>query len=92
MKVLWTAPAANQLSEIFEYISADNPAAAARMVRRIRNSVHQTAKMPNAGRMGRVVGTREIVVANYLVAYRVHEGAIQVLAVLHGAQQWPESF
>ena len=94
MKVRWTVPAASQLREIFDYISADNPTAATRMVRRIRNSVHQTAKMPNAGRIGRVSGTREAVVpgTTYLVAYKILEDAIHVLAILHGAQEWPESF
>jgi toxin ParE1/3/4 len=94
VKVRWTLPAANQLREIFDYIPAGNPPAAARMVRRIRNSIQQTARMPNAGRIGRVAGTREVVVPGtpYLVAYRVLEDMIQVLAILHGAQEWPESF
>lgn len=94
MKVRWTIPAANQLRAIFDYIAAGNPAAAKRMVPRIRTSIHQTAKMPNAGRVGRVDGTREIVVpgTNYLVAYRVMEESVQVLAILHGAQDWPPSF
>ncbi len=94
MKVRWTLPAANQLREIFEYIAAGNLGAAGRMVRRIHNSIEQTAKMPNAGRIGRVAGTREVVVpgTNYLVAYRVVEDAIQILAIMHGAREWPESF
>ncbi len=94
MKVRWTLPAANQLHEIFEYISAGNPAAASRVVQRIRKSIHQTARMPNTGRIGRVAGTREVVVTGtpYLVAYRIVEGMIQVLAILHGAREWPDSF
>ena len=50
--------------------------------------------MPNSGRIGRVAGTREITVSGtrYVVAYRVLEKMIQVLAVFHGAQKWPKSF
>ena len=94
MRVRWTVPAANQLQQIFEYIAAGNPDAAARVVRRIRNSIHQVARMPNAGRTRRVAGTREAVVpgTSYLVAYRILEDMIHVLAILHGAQEWPESF
>jgi len=94
VKVRWTLPAANQLQEIFDYIAAENPAAAGRTVRRIRTSIHQTARMPNAGRTGRVAGTREVVVpgTSYLVAYRILKSTIHVLAILHGAQEWPESF
>jgi plasmid stabilization system protein ParE len=50
--------------------------------------------MPYAGRIGRVGGPREAIVPGtaYIVAYRILEDAIHVLAILHGAQQWPESF
>lgn len=50
--------------------------------------------MPKAGRMGRVPGTREIIVSgtHYLVAYRIVENLIDVLAIPHDAQQWPEPF
>jgi toxin ParE1/3/4 len=94
VRVRWTVPAANQLQQIFEYIAAGNPPAAGRTVRRIRNAIHQTARMPNAGRIGRVAGTREIVVpgTSYLAAYRAQEDMIHVLAILHGARDWPESF
>jgi addiction module RelE/StbE family toxin len=94
VKVRWTIPAANQLRSIFEYIAADNEAAAAHTVQRIRQAVLRTAGMPYAGRVGRVEGTREISVARtpYLVAYRIVDASIHVLAILHGAQEWPESF
>jgi toxin ParE1/3/4 len=94
VKLRWTLPAVAHLQEVFEYIAADNPAAATRTVERIRNAIRQTARMPYAGRIGRVAGTREIVVpgTSYLVAYRVLDDGIHVLAVLHGARNWPESF
>ena len=87
-------PAANQLQSIFEYIAADNRAAAYRTVRRIREVILFTARMPYSGRIGRTEGTREITVSgtSYLVAYRIVENMIHVLAVIHGAQEWPEFF
>ena len=94
MKVRWTTPAANQLRSIFDHIADDNPAAAGRTVRRIREAILRTARMPYSGRIGRLAGTREITVSgtSYLVAYKTLENMIHVLAILHGAQQWPESF
>ena len=94
MKLRWTLPAVEQLREILDYIADDNPAAALRMVQRIRLSIRQASRMPYAGRTGRVAGTREMVVPGtaYIVAYRVLEDAIHVLAILHGAKRWPESF
>jgi toxin ParE1/3/4 len=46
------------------------------------------------GRPGRVIGTRELIVPGtpYVVAYRVRESTMEVLAVMHSAQQWPTSF
>ena len=94
MKIRWTLPAANQLRNIFEYIAADNPGAAARTVQRIRKTIIQASRMPQAARVGRVAGTREVVVpgTSYLVAYKAFENMIHVLAIQHGAQGWPESF
>ena len=94
MKVRWTMPAANQLQNIFEYIAVENKAAAYRTVRRIREAILLAARMPYSGRVGRTEGTREITVSgtSYLVAYRIVDNMIHVLAVMHGAQAWPESF
>lgn len=94
VKLRWTLPAVEQLREIFDYIADDNPAAAEQMVERIRLSIRQSTRMPYAGRIGRVGGPREAIVPGtaYIVAYRILEDAIHVLAILHGAQQWPESF
>jgi toxin ParE1/3/4 len=94
VKLRWTLPAVEQLQGIFEYIADDNAAAALRTVERIRLSIRQASRMPYAGRMGRVAGTREVIVpgTSYIVAYRVLDDAVHVLAILHGAQKWPESF
>ena len=94
MKLRWTLPAVEHLKEIFDYIAEDNPAAALRTVERIRLAIRQAAHMSYAGRTGRVGGTREMVVpgTSYIVAYRVLENAVHVLAILHGARRWPESF
>jgi len=88
LKVRWTMPAANQFQAIFDYVSDENPEAAERMIRRIREAILATARMPQIGRIGRVKGTREITVSGtpYLVTYRIVERQVHVLAILHGAQ------
>lgn len=52
------------------------------------------SRHPEIGRQGRAGGTRELVVSRtpYIVAYRVADRRVEVLAVLHGAQQWPDDF
>lgn len=90
MKVRWEEDAVADLGEIFQYIAGDNPAAAEREVERVFAAVGNLGVHPAAGRPGRVSGTRELVAAPYIVAYRVKAGALQVLRVLHAARRWPE--
>jgi toxin ParE1/3/4 len=70
-------PAGNQLREIFDYIAAGNPRRQPAQFGEFAGDP-PTARMPNAGRIGRVAGTREITVPGtpYLVAYRVLEDMI----------------
>ena len=44
-----------------------------------------------SGRVGRVEGTRELVVAGtaYLIPYRIKGDDVQLLRVFHEAQKWP---
>ena len=58
------------------------------------DSVSRLVTFPEMGRRGRVLGTRELVIASqpYLVAYRIRGQTIHILAVLHGAQKWPDRF
>lgn len=94
MKVRWTAPALRDIEAIGDHIARDNPAAAARVVTRIFDQADLLAAHPHAGRAGRVPGTRELVVSDtpFILPYRIHEEAVEILAVFHGARQWPESF
>ncbi len=48
------------------------------------------AEHPELGRVGRVGGTRELVVTGtpYLLVYRIRGDELQILRVLHGRRQW----
>ena len=65
-----------------------------RILRRIQEAVGHLEDHPALGRVGRIDGTRELVVPRtpYIVAYRIRGQTIDILAVLHGAQKWPERF
>ena len=94
MRLVYAPRFFERLREIRGRIANDNPPAARQMVRRIREAVRRLAATPGLGRAGRVPGTRELVVSGtpYLVPYRVGEGAVEIITVLHGAQEWPDSF
>lgn len=94
MKIVWTEPARQDLREIFEYISNDNPNAARRLLGEIKEQALILIDNPQIGRSGRVEGTRELVLSgtNYILPYRIKGKQIQILAVFHGARKWPDSF
>lgn len=95
MRIEWTNLADVDLKHIYAYIREDSPKAAVAVLASIRRAVRgQLTTSPLSGRIGRVDGTRELVVPRlpYIVAYRVTAAGVQVLRVLHGAQRWPKSF
>ena len=94
MPIQWTQRARRQFLAIIDAVLEDNPSAAERVYDAITNSIARLVTFPAMGRCGRVPGTRELVIASqpYIVAYRIRGQTIDILAVLHGAQKWPERF
>ena len=94
MRVSWTQPAARELEAIGDYIAHENPRAADRTVKRIRERTRELADYPSLGRAGRALGTRELVIPRtpFIVVYRVGDDRVEILTVFHGARRWPESF
>lgn len=96
MKLFWTRSARRELRELMLYIAERDPLAAVRVVDRIEDSLGMLAEFPRAGRPGKVLGTRELVIDGtpFLIAYRIQDRhrRIEILAVKHGAQRWPSEF
>jgi len=94
MKVVVREAAAFDLDAIFEWISRDNPRAAAEMVVRIRSRINRLAfpGLAHIGRPGQVEGTRELLEPPYIIVYEVDEPAeeIAVLAIVHAARDRSE--
>lgn len=94
MVVSWTLPALNHLEEISDFIAQDSPKTAYRMVSDIISRTERLlSENPMIGRRGRAAGTRELVMSKtpYIVVYRVNT-RVEILAVVHSAREWPESF
>jgi len=90
----WTQQAARQLDQAHDYIALSNSEdVATRVTMRIINRVQQLERFPISGRAGRVRRTRELVVPDtpFIIAYAVAEDRIVILALYHGAQQWPKA-
>jgi toxin ParE1/3/4 len=58
----------------------------------VRAAGDALATLPERGRPGRWPGTRELVIARtpFVLAYRLADGTVQILRVLHGRRAWPE--
>jgi plasmid stabilization system protein ParE len=90
MRIVVREAAAGDLDEILDWISRDNPRAAAALTRRILARIERLATpgLSHMGRPGLVEGTRELVEPPYIIVYTVDVSAdeISVLAILHGAR------
>ena len=93
MEIIWRPSAVEDIEQARRYIAQFNPGAATRVFAAIRTSVRTLADFPQRGRLGRVEGTRELVVPRtpYLIAYTVIGQQLVILAVLHHAREWPET-
>jgi addiction module RelE/StbE family toxin len=90
--VAWLRAALDDLRGIHAYIALDNPAAASRVVKAVRDDVKVRQDHPAIGRPGRIEGSRELVIGHfpYIVAYRQAVTRVEILAVLHSSRRWPE--
>ncbi len=92
MKLIWTEPALADRDHIVRYIAADNRNAAIKIDTLMDETAESLVHTPQKGRLGRVEGTRELVIhRNYILVYGydIENTTIYVVAVLHSAQQWP---
>ena len=91
MKVRWTAPAAQNLQEITHYIRKDNRSAARAVAKALFDAANGLENFPYRGRVGRIAGTRELVISGspFLIVYEVTAVAIHILHIYHGARNWP---
>jgi toxin ParE1/3/4 len=91
MKVIIRTAAEDDLHRIFDRIKQDNPAAATRIVARIRDRINflELDSLADMGRAGLEPGTHEPIEYPYVVVYEVHRdrGEVEVLAIVHGAME-----
>jgi toxin ParE1/3/4 len=91
LSIRWLPQAQSNRLEQLEYIAQDNPLAAINQDEEIERQINMLLAHPQMGRPGRVAGTRELVISStpFVVIYRLQEQSIEVLRLLHSAQQWP---
>ena len=92
MRVRWLRKALRNLDEEASYIAIDDAGAARLVVQRVLGAVAVLAEQPGLGRLGRVPGTRELVVqqTRYIVPYRMRGETVEILRVFHTSRRLPE--
>jgi len=93
VKLIWSDAAITDLREIHSWIGVRNPAAARRMLARIRIAAARLTAHPFLGRPGRMEGTRELMVPDtpYFLSYAASAETVEVSRVIHGARNWPSA-
>jgi toxin ParE1/3/4 len=89
--VEWLPLANKNRFEQLDYIAQDNPIAAISQDEEVEHQVDMLINHPQMGRPGRKRGTRELVISRtpFVAVYRVKGKRIEVIRLLHSAQQWP---
>lgn len=88
MPVVFRDRAEADLAEIAAYIAADNPRRAASFVNELIDRCLAIASRPLAARERPEIGdgVRLVVHGKYVVVYRIDDGDILILRVVHGAR------
>jgi addiction module RelE/StbE family toxin len=90
--VEWRTLASEDRDSLFEYIAADNPAAALELDDRIERQTDALVERPELYKAGRVKGTREMVLtSHYVLVYRVikQAGVIEIVRIIGARQDYP---
>jgi toxin ParE1/3/4 len=91
--IAWLPEAHRNRFAQLDHIAQDNPLAAAGQDAEIEHQVDMLLQHPKIGRPGRIKGTRELVISRtpFIAVYRLKgTQRIEIIRLLHGAQQWPE--
>ena len=93
MEIRYLSTAERDLNDIFDYILADNPSAAAALLEEFDRLISNLATNPEIGvipknqRLERQ-GYKILIIRKYLVFYVVKEKYIQIRRIIHGARQY----
>jgi len=85
----WSPRSRRNIELIYDYIAADNPAAAQLVLDEIRRAAESLPNFPMLGHVGYRVGIRELVMSKYpyTLIYRVTSKKIGVVAVIHQSRK-----
>ena len=84
-RIIWAEPALQELDEIAEYISLDDPAAAKKLVRKAFERVDHLVRHPKSGKLIEEIEVsvyREIVLPPCRIFYRIDDDIVYIIHVI----------
>ncbi len=89
MKIVWADSARLDFDTAVAFLRQSSPAGARRVGERILAAIDLLERFPELAPASRHRGLRQLVVVRtpYLVVYRVHDGCIEIRAVIHAKQR-----
>ena len=90
--VIWALVAENDLKEIIEYIAADSPAPALKILQKIKQQAFRLYTLPERGRIvpelqdQGILLYRELIVPPWRIMYRISEMNVYILSVFDSRQ------
>ena len=91
MRLVYLPSADEDALEIFVTIALDNEAAAHRFVDRLKGALGRLADFPESApaRDDIAPGMRGLSFAGYIALYRIVEGEVQIVRIVHGMRDLP---
>jgi toxin ParE1/3/4 len=91
--VVFAKEALDDLDRIAATIAEENPKRAVGFIRELRQRCEGLADMPHRFQLVpryEREGVRRRIAGNYLIFYRVGEGSVEILHILHGARDYEQ--
>lgn len=88
-QLIWTEPALNELDEIADYISLDNPTAAKKLVQAIFKRIDDLIEHPKSGKVLEEFYAsvyREVVLPPCRVFYRIENDIVYIVHIIREEQ------
>jgi len=92
VKIRIAPTASAHLESVFQYLDGIGSKIPTEQMKRIFDGIDQLKRFPESGHIGRVNGIRELFIPRtpFVVVYLIEEDVINIVAVLHGSQRWPQ--
>jgi len=93
--VIWSDPAKEDLKKIYDYIAGDSKYYAIKVSQEFIEKSEQLSELPKVGRIVPEIedpNIRELIIYSYRLIYEISPNRIEILAIIHGKQDFPGAF